>query len=136
MIVIMPFDAQAIFANLAEKERVKGHHSPEGRAIRVLSRALNGWSSGSLSRRDVVVLCDQAVEDWLNVRLKRSPWSSQSVPVLVPLAVANFVLTQSEADRLLSLHSLRASLRGSAEISQGEVEAALEFCIELIDKHW
>ena len=136
MIVIMPFDAQAIFANLAEKERVKGHHSPEGRAIRVLSRALNGWSSGSLSRRDVVVLCDQAVEDWLNVRLKRSPWSSQSVPVLVPLAVANFVLTQSEADRLLSLHSLRAPLRGSAEFSQGEVEAALEFCIELIDKHW
>ena len=136
MIVIMPFDAQAIFANLAEKERVKGHHSPEGRAIRVLSRALNGWSSGSLSRRDVVVLCDQAVEDWLNVRLKRSPWSSQSVPVLVPLAVANLVLTQSEADRLLSLHSLRAPLRGSAEISQGEVEAALEFCIELIDKHW
>ena len=136
MIVIMPFDAQAIFANLAEKERVKGHHSPEGRAIRVLSRALNGWSSGSLSRRDVVVLCDQSVEDWLNVRLKRSPWSSQSVPVLVPLAVANLVLTQSEADRLLSLHSLRAPLRGSAEFSQGEVEAALEFCIELIDKHW
>ena len=136
MIVIMPFDAQAIFANLAEKERVKGHHSPEGQAIRVLSRALNGWSSGSLSRRDVVVLCDQAVEDWLNVRLMRSPWSSQSVPVLVPLAVANLVLTQSEADRLLSLHSLRAPLRGSAEFSQGEVEAALEFCIELIDKHW
>lgn len=132
----MPFDAQTIFANLAEKERVKGHHSAEGRAIRVLSRALNGWSGGSLSRCDVVVLCDQAVEDWLNVRLKRSPWSSQSVPVLVPLAVANFVLTQSEADRLLSLHRLRAPLRGSAEICQGEVEAALEFCIELIDKHW
>jgi hypothetical protein len=132
----MPFDAQAIFANLAEKERIKGHHSPEGQAVRTLSRALNGWSSGSLSRRDVVVLCDQAVEDWLKVRLMRSPWSTQSMPVLVPLAVANRVLTRSDADRLLSLHSLRAPAGGTAEISQGEVEAALEFCIELIDKHW
>jgi len=61
----MSFDPQAIFANLAEKERIKGHHSPEGRAIRTLSRGLHGFSSGSLSGRDVVVLCDQAVEDWL-----------------------------------------------------------------------
>jgi hypothetical protein len=132
----MPFDAQALFANLTEKERIKGHHSPEGQAIRVLSRALNGWSSGSLSRRDVVVLCDQAVEDWLNVRLMRSPWSSRSMPVVAPLAVANRILTQSEADRLLSLHSLRAPAGATAEVSRDEVEAALEFCIELIDKHW
>jgi len=41
----MPFDAQAIFANLAEKEQIKGHTSPDGRAIRTLSRALSGWSS-------------------------------------------------------------------------------------------
>ena len=66
----MTFDPQAIFANLAEKERVKGHHSAEGRAIRTLSRAMNGWSSGSLSALDVVVLCDQSLEDWLKARLK------------------------------------------------------------------
>jgi hypothetical protein len=70
----MAFDAQAIFANLAEKERIKGHHSPEGRAIRTLSRALNGWSTGTLTRRDVIVLCDQAIADWLNTRLQRSAW--------------------------------------------------------------
>jgi hypothetical protein len=132
----MPFDAHALFANLTEKERIKGHHSPEGQAIRVLSRALNGWSSGSLSRRDVAVLCGQAIEDWLNVRLMRSPWSSQSLPVLAPLAVANRLLTQSEADRLLSFHGLRAPTGAAMEISREEVEAALEFCVELIDKHW
>jgi hypothetical protein len=132
----MPFDAQAIFANLAEKERIKGHHSPEGRAIRTLSRALSGWSGGSLARRDVVVLCDQAVEDWLNARLKRSPWSLQAVPVLVPAAVENHWITQSDADRLLDLHTLRARAHGPAEISTQEAEAALEFCIELIEKHW
>ena len=132
----MPFDAQAIFANAAEKERIKGHHSPEGRGIRTLSRALSGWSSGSLANRDVVVLCDQGVEDWLKARLKRSPWSIQPVPALVPPAVANHWITQSDAVRLLALHNLRVRLYEPEEISAQEVESALEFCIELIDKHW
>ena len=83
----MSFDPQAIFANLAEKERIKGHHSPEGRAIRTLSRPLNGFSSGSLSGRDVVVLCDQAVEDWLKAKCKISPWSVRSLPDLLVRAV-------------------------------------------------
>ena len=130
----MPFDAQAIFANLAEKERIIGHHSPEGQAIRVLSRALSGWSAGTLSRRDVVVLCDQAVEDWLNARLKKSPWSIQSVPQLVPAALAVQWITAADAERLRSIHELRAA--DAAEISAREVEDALEFCIDLIDKHW
>jgi len=130
----MPFDAQAIFANLAEKERIIGHHSPEGQAIRVLSRALSGWSAGTLSRRDVVVLCDQAVEDWLNARLKKSPWSIQSVPQLVPAALAVQWITAADAERLRSIHELRAA--DAAEISAREAEDALEFCIDLIDKHW
>jgi len=130
----MPFDAQAIFANLAEKERIIGHHSPEGQAIRVLSRALSGWSAGTLSRRDVVVLCDQAVEDWLNARLKKSPWSIRSVPQLVPAALAVQWITAADAERLRSVHELRAA--DAAEISAREVEDALEFCIDLIDKHW
>ena len=132
----MPFDAQQIFANLAEKERIKGHHSPEGRAIRTLSRALSGWSSGNLSRRDVVVLCDQAVEDWLKARLKRSSWSVQSLPALLPDAVANHWITPTDGDRLLGLHKLRADAKEKGEISASEVEAALEFCVALIDKHW
>ena len=65
----MSFDAHGIFANLAEQERLKGHHSPEGRAIRTLSRALSGWVAKNLAADDVVVLCAQAVEDWLKARL-------------------------------------------------------------------
>jgi len=132
----MPFNAQAIFANLAEKERIRGHHSPEGRAIRVLSRALSGWSAGNLSRRDVVVLCDQAVEDWLNARLKSSPWSIQSVPQLVPAALAERWITAAAAEQLQIVHKLRDRAGDPEEISTREVEAALEFCIDLIDKHW
>jgi hypothetical protein len=135
-LIYMSFDRRMVFANLVEKERIKGHHSPEGQAIRTLSRALNGWSSGSLSQRDVLVMCDQAVEDWLNARLKRSQWSIGSVPALVPAALANHWLTQSDAERLLKLHDLRRGSEEAEELSTQELEAALEFYIGLIDKHW
>jgi hypothetical protein len=132
----MAFDAQAIFANLAEQERIKGHHSPEGRAIRTLSRALSGWSAGTLSRRDVIVLCDQAIADWLNARLRRSAWSIDSIASLAPLAIANRLITPAEAERLLELHNLRALEDSSEQASTPQVEGALEFCIELVEKRW
>ena len=131
----MPFDAQETFANLAEKEKIKGHHSPEGRAIRVLSRAVSGWSSGDLSPRDVIVLCDQAVEEWLKVRLRRSPWSAQALPALIQDALKNNVITRLEAARLQKVRHLRSALRDGT-ISKRHVETTLEFCIELIEKRW
>jgi len=132
----MPFNAQLVYANLVEKERVKGHHSPEGRAIRVLSRALSGWSSEDLSARDVVVLCDQAVEDWLKARLKRSPWSAQTMPALMVDAAKNRLITRMEAVKVQRMRNLRARSDDEAAISKKEVESALEFCIQLIEKHW
>jgi hypothetical protein len=133
----MPFDPQAIFANLAEKERLKGHHSAEGRAIRTLSRAMNGWSSGGLSGLDVVVLCDQSLEDWLKARLKLSAWSIQDFPALLEKAVGKGLITRLEAVRLQKLHNARVRARdeGSATAAN-EVEAALEFYIQLVEKYW
>jgi hypothetical protein len=132
----MPFDARELFANLAEKEKIKGHHSPEGRAIRTLSRALSGWSGENLSPRDVLVLCDQAIEDWLKARLKRSPWSAEAMPALLAAAVEHGLVTPGETARLREVHRLRAEIRTARVISGGDVEATLEFCIELIEKHW
>lgn len=131
----MTFDAKELFANLAEKEKIKGHHSPEGRAIRTLSRALSGWSSESLSPGDVLVLCDQALEDWLKARLQRSPWSAQSMPALLPAAAEHGLIDRDEAVRLHEIHRLRAETR-SARRTSASAEAALEFCIEVIEKHW
>ena len=133
----MSFDAQAIFANLAEKERIKGHHSAEGRAIRILSRALNGSSSGNLSGRDVLVLCDQAVTDWMKARLKLSPWSTTSLPELLVKAIQAKLITRRDAVRLQKMHQSRdasdaARIDSSAALSQ----SALEFCVQLIEKHW
>lgn len=133
----MPFDPQALFANLAEKERLKGHHSPEGRAIRTLSRAMNGWSSGGLSALDVVVLCDQSLEDWLKARLKLSAWSTQDFPALLEKAVGKGLITRMEAVRLQKLHNARVRARdeGSATAAN-KVEPALEFYIQLVEKYW
>jgi len=131
----MTFDAQAIFANLTEKERIHGHHSPAGQAIRTLSRALQGWSTGNLSGSDVVVMCDQAIEDWLKRRLKLSAWSAISMTALLTAAVVNEVLSRSDAVRLQRLHNLRARMTEDA-IAAPAVEAALACAIEIVEKHW
>jgi hypothetical protein len=133
----MTFDPEAIFANLAEKERLKGHHSPEGRAIRTLSRAMNGWLSGNLAALDVVVLCDQSLEDWLKARLELSAWSTQEFPALLEKAVVKGLVTRMEAVRLQMLHNARAGARDEAGAPVAhDVEAALEFSIQLIERYW
>jgi len=131
----MTFDLQAIFGNLAEKERVHGHHSAEGRAIRVLSRALNGWSAGSLAAADVIVLCDQAVEDWLKARLKLSQWSAKNLSELLAIATENHSLMVNEAERLRQIHELRVQ-RDPGARSAADVEAALVSCIEIVENYW
>jgi hypothetical protein len=133
----MSFDAQAIFADLAEKERIKGHHSAEGRAIRTLSRALNGYSSGNLSGRDVLALCDQTIEDWLKAKCKFSPWSTRSLPALVIRAVQARWISRLEAVRLHKLRNARQSIdHQGADVPALEVESTLKFCLELIERHW
>jgi len=130
----MPFDARETIANLAEQEKIKGHHSPEGRAIRVLSRALSGWSAGNLSARDVAALCDQAMEDWLKARLCRSPWSAPELPALIDAARVAALLTREEAARLRAIHGLAAPRKSA--IPRRRIERALEFCLRLLEKRW
>jgi hypothetical protein len=133
----MSFDPQAMFANLAEKERIKGHHSPEGRAIRTLSRALNGYSSGNLSRRDVIVLCDQAIEDWLKAKCKVSPWSTRGLPELIVIALQARWISRLEGVHLRKLYNARQSIdQQGADVPVEKVESTFKFCIELVEKHW
>lgn len=133
----MSFDAQAIFANLAEKEKIKGHHSAEGRAIRTLSRALSGWSAGNLAAVDVLVLCDQAMEDWLKAKLKLSAWSTPALAELSAAAVEKEWLTRAEAVRLQRIRNARSrALKHNESVSNERVEEALQLCIRLVEKHW
>ena len=130
----MSFDAQALFANLTEEERVKGHHSAEGRAIRVLSRALNGWMAKNLSGEDVLALCDQALKDWLKTRLKLSAWATLDTAGLGDMAAAQGLIADTEAAQLKRIASARVP--PPKEIPREQIEEALEFCICLVEKHW
>ncbi len=98
---------------------------------------MNGWSSGNLSALDVVVLCDQSLEDWLKARLQVSVWSTQDFPMLLEKAVGKGLITRMDAVRLQKIHNTRARARDEGNvIAAPDVEAALEFCIQLVEKYW
>jgi hypothetical protein len=131
------FDAHELFADLAEKERARGHHSPEGRAICTLSRALQGWSAQLLSDDDVLILCDQAIEDWLKGRLQISTWSRTGHTVLFARALEDHLLEPQDIVSLQRLHRARLERRaGAGELTDEQPEAALLFCIRLVERHW
>lgn len=133
----MVLDAQELFANLAEKERRCGHHSPEGRAMRLLSRALNGWSTELLGIYDVIILCDQAITDWLKARLRLSPWTQSDCDHLLTQAVAQAWLDEQAVLPLQRIHKARFEMRqGRGGVTRAEAEASLLFCIDLINQHW
>ena len=131
----MAFNSLALLADLTERERIHGHHSPEGQAIRLLGRALSGWTSGNLAATDVVALSGQAVEDWLKRRLQASPWSARSLPTLLAAAVAAGLLAPSEAERL----ELLAGFRTGSNVrvfTPAEIETVLQSSIEIVERHW
>jgi hypothetical protein len=129
-------DLRNLFENLAEKEKIKGHHSAEGRAIRTLSRALSGWLAGNLDPIDVLVLCDQAIEDWLKAKLKLSNWSTLPLAEIMPKAIQKDWLTRGEAVRLQRIRNLRRAASEKGAIPADRVADALQFCIRLVEKHW
>ena len=133
----MASGTQELFANLAEKEKLRGHHSPEGLAMRVLCRAMNGWSTDSLGAEDVLILCDQAVADWLRTRLKISSWSGIGFTHLLVSASERNWISGSEALRLRAIHEARSALQsGAGTMTDADIEAGMMFCIDLIDKRW
>lgn len=131
----MAFNSQALLANLTERERIHGHHSPEGQAIRLLSRALSGWSSEHLAATDVVVLCRQAAEDRLKRRLKRLPWSVPTLTDLSAAAVSLGLLSQSEGEHLQRLDNLAAQSR-AGEFIPVEIDHIMETTIAIVEQHW
>lgn len=130
-------DTQDIFAHLAEREKTKGHHSPEGRAIRTLSRALSGWSVKLLSGADALILCDQCMEDWLRLVFNLPSWSGPPYLELIAKAQEEALIAEAEAQRLRRLHARRAALRSEeGGVRAAEVVATLKFCIQLVQRYW
>jgi hypothetical protein len=133
----MALDPRETFANLAEKEKLKGHHSPEGQAIRTFSRALTGRAAGNLSVLDVLVVCEQGMEDWLKARLGIKPWSSRGLPELLGSAIDRQLVTRLDAVRLQKMHLGRVRMDDNeGDGTLQEAENALELCIRVVERHW
>jgi len=77
------------------------------------------------------------MEDWLKARLKLSTWSTRALAQLAVMAIKKEWITRGEATRLKQIRNARLRLHEQADnISIPNVEAALEFCIRLVEKHW
>jgi hypothetical protein len=88
-----------------------------------------------LAGADVVVLCGQAVEDWLKRRLKLSQWSATTLTSLLAAAVAANLLQPSDAERLQPLHRYRTELATRA-FTVAEIETILQTSIAIVAQHW
>ena len=130
-------EAVGLYANYAEKEKIKGHHSPEGIAIRTLIRALNGWSRGNLSGKDTIILSQQGIEDWLKARLKLPAWSQKELSSLLGDALRQGLIAESEERNLQKLRDLYVSCRKkNGTIKDQSIFAALRDCLFFLERRW
>jgi hypothetical protein len=130
-------EARAIFEDLAEQERIKGHHSNEEMAIRVLSRGLSGWLERTLSHEDAYVLCDETLEQWLRRRVTGRPWSSVQFIGLVVQALEGGWITEDNAGDLLLLRAMRNGVvAGKMRLRERQVIAALRISTRLVENYW
>jgi hypothetical protein len=130
-------EARTIFENLAEQEKIKGHHSNEGMAIRVLSRGLSGWLERTLSHQDAYVLCDETLEQWLRRRVTGGPWSSVQFVELIVQGLEKGSITEDNAGDLISLRAMRnAVLNRKIPVGERQVIAALRISTRLVESYW
>ena len=85
---------------------------------------------------DVLVLCEQGMEDWLKSRLGLRPWSSRGLPELLNRAIEKELVTRLDAVRLQKLHLARVQLDNTGGAGNTlDAERALELCIGVVEKH-
>jgi hypothetical protein len=130
-------EARAIFENLAEQEKIKGHHSNEGMAIRVLSRGLSGWLERTLSHVDAYVLCDETLQQWLRRRVTGRPWSSAQFEELLVQGLEEGSITEDNAGDLVLLRAMRIGVvAGKMRLGGRQVVAALRISTRLVESYW
>jgi hypothetical protein len=92
--------------------------------------------AGNLRVLDVLVLCEQGMEDWLKSRLGLRPWSSRGLDELLSRAIEKDLVTRLDAVRLQKMHLARVRLDDSGGGQRPDAESALELCIGVVEKHW
>ncbi len=91
------------------RNRIEGANprKREMKAIKNIITALDRWLLKKISNEQCMILCDQAIEDWLKGRLRAAKTDRRNFNVLRDDAVANNLITKMESYRLKRFHVAR-----------------------------
>lgn len=110
---------------------VRGH---EERAKQSVVRVIDGWLSGKINERDAIILCDQAIEDWLKGRLQLSKTSRMGFQEAVKIAREKNIITKMQGYRLKRFHQTRNRIQHRGGIVKAKtVLSFLDYTAHLFD---
>jgi hypothetical protein len=113
--------------------RSRRHPRRERDAVRSVVACVRRWTTGKLTAKEVLILVDQAVEDWLRSRLPQVK-ASVNFPELTRQAVAQKVLSRAEATRLRRFHSSRTHSQHRGRVASNKTATSnLGFLLVLFE---
>jgi hypothetical protein len=106
----------------------------EERAKQSVVRVIDGWLSGQIRENDAIILCDQAIEDWLKGQLGLPKTSRAGFQEVTRIAQEERLITKMQAYRLKRFHKARNRIqhRGGA-VKSTTVVSFLDYAIRLFD---
>ena len=112
-------------------QSVRGY---EERAKQSVVRIIDGWLSGQIRQNDAIILCDQAIEDWLKGRLQLPKTSRAGFQEVTRIAQSQKLITKMQAYRLKRFHKARNRIqhRGGS-VKATTVVSFLHYAARLFD---
>ena len=108
---------------------------PEDRVVKGLVGTIDGWLSDRLSNEQTLIACDQAMENWLKVRLALPATDRSHFPALLSQAIQASHLTRTEGHRLSIYHRSRNRVQHrSGKVKRETVRQMLEFVVSLVNE--
>lgn len=126
----------AVPPSLAKAAKSRRLVRRERDAVRTILSCVRRWTMERLSAKEVLILTDQAVEDWLRSRMPGAKTSS-NFPALTRAGVESRLLSRNEAARLRRFHfsRTRSQHRGKVAAS-GTASSMLQFLLQLFESKY
>lgn len=125
----------AVSNALANKARSSGKKARESQVSKEIIWAIDNWHLGKISKKEAVILCDQAMEDWLKFKLSLPKTSRKGFVDVLNEAGDLEIISKMERYKLLRFHKARNRVqhRGGTIKSQ-TVNSMLKFYLDLLNK--
>ncbi len=116
--------------------RSKKLNRRERESVRTVASCVRRWLSGRLTAKEVLILADQAAEDWLRCRTTGVAPSS-NFPELTRVAAKQGVLTAGEATRLRRFHASRTKSQHRGKVaSTSTARSMLTFLLQALESKY